>query len=58
MQFLSREEFFAAVIHVAIEKAGATKRSSGCVQELVEKCIEPHWTEGRAEDKIKSFLDR
>jgi len=56
-EFLSREEFFAAVIHVAIEKAGGTKRSSGCVQELVEKYIEPHWTEGRAEDKIKSFLD-
>ena len=45
------------MIHVAIQKAGSAKRSVGCVQDLVHKYIEPHWTEGRAEDKVKSFLD-
>lgn len=45
------------MIHTSIQKAEATKRSAGCLRELVEKYIEPHWTEGRAGDKLKSFLD-
>ena len=45
------------MIYLAIRKLEGTKRSSGCLREIVEKYLEPHWTEGRAEDNIRVLLD-
>ncbi|GMI04910.1 hypothetical protein TrVE_jg12133 [Triparma verrucosa] len=56
-EFMTKEEFFACMIYLSIQKLEGTKRSSGCLREVVEKFVEPHWTEGRAEDKTRVLMD-
>jgi hypothetical protein len=55
--FITRIEFLAACIVVGIQKADGTMRSSGSVEALLKKYLEPNWLEPRSATKVRVLID-
>ena len=55
--FMSRTEFFACLVVVAIAKVEGTMRSADSMENLLVKYLEPNWLEQRVDDKVRVLID-